>query len=140
MDSAMNKVLLLGRLGGDPDLRYTSGGRAVCSMSLATTAYWTTDNGGRYSRTDWHRIIVWGGRAESCKEHLVKGQQVLVEGRLQNHSWEGRDGVKRWSTEVVAHNVLFLARPKEKTEPPAQSLVIPDELSDTGPGYEDTPF
>jgi single-strand DNA-binding protein len=104
----VNKVILVGNLGADPELRYTSSGRPVCDMRIATSQTWTGRDGQRNERTDWHRIVVWGKQGENCANYLKKGRQVYVEGRLQTRSWEDRDGNKRYTTEVVASNVVFL--------------------------------
>lgn len=98
----LNKVMIIGRLGRDPEVRYTQGGKAVANFSVAT------DHGSRDNKkTEWHRIVVWDKLAELCGQYLTKGRQVYVEGRLQTRDWE-KDGVKRSSTEIVAHTVTFL--------------------------------
>ncbi len=104
----INKVILIGNLGADPELRYTSGGQAVADLRLATSRKWTAKDGTSKEETEWHRVVVWGKQAESCKEYLSKGRQIYVEGRLQTRQWEDRDGNKRYTTEVVAENVKFL--------------------------------
>lgn len=104
----VNKVILIGNLGADPELRYTSGGTPVADLRLATSRKWTDKSGQQQEDTQWHRVVVWGKQGETCKEYLSKGRQVYVEGRLQTRQWEDRDGNKRWTTEVVAENVRFL--------------------------------
>ncbi len=104
----INKVILIGNLGADPELRYTSGGTAVANLRLATSRRWTNKDGSQQEDTQWHQVVVWGKQGESCKEHLSKGRQVYVEGRLQTRSWEDKEGNKRYTTEVVANQVLFL--------------------------------
>jgi single-strand DNA-binding protein len=106
--AGVNKVILIGNLGADPELRYTSGGSAVTELRLATSRKWTDKSGNAQEDTQWHRVVVWGKQAENCKEYLSKGRQVYVEGRLQTRQWEDRDGNKRWTTEVVAEQVQFL--------------------------------
>jgi single-strand DNA-binding protein len=108
MAGGVNKVILIGNLGADPELRYTSGGSAVADLRLATSRKYTTKDGNSKEDTQWHRIVVWGKQAEHCKEYLSKGRQVYVEGRLQTRQWEDRDGNKRSTTEVVAERVQFL--------------------------------
>lgn len=108
MAGGVNKVILIGNLGADPELRYTSGGSAVADLRLATSRKYTTKDGNSKEDTQWHRIVVWGKQAEHCKEYLSKGRQVYVEGRLQTRQWEDRDGNKRYTTEVVAERVQFL--------------------------------
>jgi single-strand DNA-binding protein len=117
MDASVNKVIIMGRLGADPELRYTSSGKAVASFSVATNRSWEGEGGGREERTDWHKVVAWGKVAENVKEYLVKGQKVYVEGRLENSSWEDKEGVKRYKTEVVAREVLFLEKPRGVEEP-----------------------
>lgn len=104
----VNKVILIGNLGADPELRYTGSGTPVADLRLATSRKWTDKSGTQQEDTQWHRIVVWGKQGETCKEYLAKGRQVYVEGRLQTRQWEDRDGNKRWTTEVVAENVRFL--------------------------------
>jgi single-strand DNA-binding protein len=106
--AGVNKVILIGNLGADPELRYTSGGSAVSDLRVATTRRWSDRNGKSQEDTQWHRVVVWGKQAENCKEYLAKGRQVYVEGRLQTRQWEDRDGNKRYTTEVVAETVQFL--------------------------------
>lgn len=97
----MNKVMLIGNLGADPELRYTPSGKPVCNFRIATDNRFT-------GNPEWHRIIVWGKVAEACGEYLSKGRQVFVEGRLQTRVWDDRDGNKRYTTEIVANHVEFL--------------------------------
>ena len=106
--AGVNKVILIGNLGGDPDLRYTQGGTAVCSLNLATTRSYTKANDQRAEETEWHRVIVWGKQAELCHRLLAKGRQCYVEGRLHTRNYEDKDGIKRYVMEVVAEAVQFL--------------------------------
>lgn len=108
MSRSVNKVVLVGRLGQDPKLKYTKGGAAVCTFSIATNSAYTNAEGERVGTTEWHRIVVWGRLAEVCNEYLCKGQQAYVEGSLQTRSWETREGVKKYRTEVKAREVIFL--------------------------------
>lgn len=103
----VNKVILIGNIGADPELRYTPGGAAVTNFNLATNETWTDNSGERQERTEWHRIVVWGRLAEICNQYLRKGSKVYIEGRLQTQSWE-QDGVKRYTTEVVARDMQML--------------------------------
>ncbi len=106
---SVNKVILIGRLGNDPELRYTPSGAAVCNFSLATSEVWNDKNSGQKNeRTEWHRIVVWGKQAEHCNNYLAKGRQVYTEGRLQTRSWEDKDGVKKYTTEIIANTVQFI--------------------------------
>lgn len=106
--SSVNKVILIGHLGADPELRYTQGGQAVASMRLATSESWTDRDGQKQERTEWHSITVWGKQAESCAQHLAKGRQVFIEGRLQSREYEDREGVTRKVWEIQADRVTFI--------------------------------
>lgn len=108
MARGINKVILIGNAGADPELRYTPGGSAVSNFSIATNESWTNSSGERQERTEWHRIVVWGRLAEICNQYLRKGSKVYIEGKLQTSSWEGQDGVKRYTTEVVAREMQLL--------------------------------
>jgi len=108
MAGGINKVLLIGNLGADPDMRYTPSGAGVCEMRIATNESWTDKSGQKQERTEWHRVVVWGKRAELCAKFLQKGRQCFVEGRLRTRSWEDREGNKRYTTEIVATDVQFL--------------------------------
>lgn len=102
MAAAVNKVILVGHLGRDPEVRYTPDGRAICNFTMATTDSWKDKNSGeKREKTEWHRIVVFGKLAEICGEYLAKGRQVYIEGKLQTRKWQGQDGQDRWTTEVV---------------------------------------
>lgn len=105
---SVNKVILLGRLGQDPELKYTPSGTAVCNFSMATSENWNDKSGQKQERTEWHRIVVWGKLAELCNQYLSKGRQAYVEGRLQTRSWDDKTGGKRYTTEVNASTVQFI--------------------------------
>ena len=105
---SVNKVILVGNLGRDIELRYTPGGAAVATLNLATTEVWTDRNNQRQEKTEWHRIIVWGKQAESLQEYLKKGKQIYVEGRLQTRQWDDKDGNKRYTTEIQTNRVTLL--------------------------------
>ena len=105
---SVNKVILVGNLGRDAELRYTPGGAAVATLNMATTDVWNDKSGQRQEKTEWHRVKIWGKTAESVSEYLVKGRQVYVEGRLQTDQWNDRDGNKRYTTEVRADRVVLL--------------------------------
>lgn len=109
MADGLNKVLLIGNLGKDPEMRYTANGSAVTSFNVAVSRGWTGD-GGRREDTEWFTVVAWNKLAELLGRHLQKGRKVYVEGRLQTRSWEGPDGQKRYRTEVVADQVIFLDR------------------------------
>lgn len=133
--ASVNKVILIGNLGRDPELRYTPGGQPVATFTLATTDRWKDKEGQLQDRTDWHNIVVWGKTAENTKEYLKKGRQVYVEGRIQTRSYDDRDGNKRYITEIVAQRVQFLGRREEsaaggpavaEAEPEPQAAVDED--------------
>ncbi len=110
--AGVNKVILIGNLGRDPELRYTQNGQAVANFTLATSENWTDKSGEKAERTEWHRIVTWGKLAEMCAQYLSKGRTVYVEGRLQTREWEDRDGNKRQTTEINAQTVQFLGSPR----------------------------
>ena len=106
--AGVNKVIIIGNLGRDPEMRYTQGGTAVCQLNIATTRSWVNkETQQKTEETEWHRVTVWGKQAEHCKEYLAKGRSVYVEGRLKTTKWE-KDGVDRYSTDIVAEAVQFL--------------------------------
>ena len=106
--ASINKVILIGNLGRDPELRSTSGGQAVCEFSLATSEKYRDRDGQGQERTEWHRIVVWGPQAESAAKYLTKGRTVYIEGRLQYRDWTDKEGNKRTTTEIVANTLQFL--------------------------------
>src|SRR5690554_1193287 len=108
MAEGLNRVMLIGNLGADPELRYTQGNQPVLSMRLATTESFNNRAGERQERTEWHAVTLWGKRAEALSKFLAKGERIFVEGRIQYRQWEDRDGNKRWSTDIVASNVILL--------------------------------
>ncbi|MDA1185389.1 MAG: single-stranded DNA-binding protein [Acidobacteria bacterium] len=105
---SVNKVILVGNLGRDAELRTTAGGTAVSTLNLATTEVWNDKQGQRQEKTEWHRIVLWGKQAESLQEYLVKGKQIYVEGRLQTRQWDDKDGNKRYTTEIKADRITLL--------------------------------
>ena len=108
MAAGVNKVILIGNLGRDPELRYTQQGTAVANFTLATNETWTSREGKREERTEWHRIVAWGKTAELCSQYLAKGRNVYIEGRIQTREWENKEGQKQKTTEIVAQTVQFL--------------------------------
>ena len=106
---SLNKVILVGNLGRDAEMRYTSSGTAVSTLNLATTETWKDkDDGSKQEKTEWHRIIVWGKTAEVLSPYLMKGKQILVEGKLQTRKWDDKDGVTRYTTEIKSDRVTLL--------------------------------
>jgi len=108
MAGGVNKVILVGNLGADPEVRFTPSGQAVANFRIATSESWTDKSGQKQERTEWHRIVVWGKLGELCGEYLAKGRQCFVEGRLQTREWTDKENKKNYTTEVVATNVVFL--------------------------------
>jgi single-strand DNA-binding protein len=105
---SVNKVILVGNLGRDAELRFTAAGAAVSTLNLATTEVWNDKQGQKQEKTEWHRIVLWGKQAESLQEYLVKGKQIYVEGRLQTRQWDDKDGNKRYTTEIKADRITLL--------------------------------
>jgi single-strand DNA-binding protein len=108
MARGLNKVMVIGSVGRDPEMRYRPSGKPVTSFSVATTRSWTNSEGERREETEWFNVVAWGNLAEICKQHLRKGQQVYVEGRLQTRSWMDQEGKKRFRTELVAKEMIML--------------------------------
>jgi single-strand DNA-binding protein len=133
--ASLNKVMLIGNLGADPEIRYTPSGAAVANFNMATKAQWTTKEGEKQDRTEWHRIVAWRRLGEICGEYLHKGSLVYIEGRLQTRSWEDRDGNKRYTTEIVAQGMQMLDRAGQSAEavsteerfPTEEPLDVPDD-------------
>ena len=116
--ASVNKVILIGNLGRDPELRYTKSGQAVANFSIATNEKWTDKEGARQERTEWHRIVAWGKTGELCSQYLAKGRSAYIEGRLQTREYEDKEGIKRYTTEIIAQNVTFLGGRGEGGAPP----------------------
>ena len=106
---SVNKVILVGNLGRDAELRFTPGGAPVATLNLATTEVWNDKGGQKQEKTEWHRVVLWGKSAESLNEYLVKGKQIYVEGRLQTRQWDDKDGNKRYTTEIRGDRVVLLS-------------------------------
>jgi single-strand DNA-binding protein len=119
--ASLNKVLLIGNLGADPELRYTPSGAAVANFTMATREQWTSKEGEKQDRTEWHRIVAWRRLGEICGEYLHKGSLVYIEGRLQTRSWEDRDGNKRYTTEIIALGMQMLDKIGKEAQAQAQS-------------------
>lgn len=139
--SGINKVILVGNLGKDPEVRYTPGGQAVANFNIATNESWTDKQGQKQERTEWHRIVVWGKTAELCGEYLSKGRQVYIDGRLQTREWNNKEGVKQYTTEVVANQVLFLSGGGERGAGQGRggSKGSSDDFGPPPPSFDDGP-
>jgi single-strand DNA-binding protein len=128
--------MIIGHLGRDPELRYTPSGRPVATFSVATTRGWTNSSGERQEQTEWFNVVAWGNLAEICKQHLHKGKQVYIEGRLQTRAWQDREDNKRYRTELVAQEMIMLGG----GSPEALDEGVQEEnTDDPGPG-EEFPF
>ena len=130
MGRGLNKVMIIGHLGRDPELRYTPSGRPVASFSVATSRTWTSSEGERREETEWFNVVAWGNLAEICKTHLAKGQQVYIEGRLQTRGWEDENGTRHYRTELVANEMILLGDRRS----------TPDTIDNDIPGEDDYPF
>jgi len=118
--AGVNKVILIGRLGADPEVKYTNSGTPIANFNIATSTSFTNKSGEKVENTEWHRIVAFGRLGEICGEYLMKGKQVYIEGRLQTREWEDRDGNKRWTTEIVANTMQMLGDRGAGTEQPGQ--------------------
>ena len=141
--AGINKVILIGNLGADPEVRYTPSGVAVANFNIATSEEWKDkDSGEKRERTEWHRIVAWRRLGEICGEYLSKGQQVYVEGRIQTNTWEDKEGNKRYTTEIIANTVQFLGRREssESAKPRSTSPADYQGMPAQGPADDDIPF
>jgi single-strand DNA-binding protein len=136
--SSVNKVILVGRLGQDPELRTTTSGQNVCTLSLATSKTWTKD-GKKETKTEWHRIILWGNQAENARKYLKKGRLLYIEGELQTRSWEDQQGQKRYATEILGQNIQFLESNGDKKSDNYDGYE-PEFSSNSRPMDDDIPF
>ncbi len=137
MSRGLNKVMIIGHLGRDPEMRYTPSGRPVTTFTMAVSRSWNTVDGERHTETEWFNVVAWGNLAEICKQYLNKGQQVYIEGRLQTRRWEDKEGNKHTSIEVVANEMMMLgdrrdnnqsqegAADEDQAEPPAEEDEFP---------------
>jgi single-strand DNA-binding protein len=143
--AGVNRATLLGRLGADPDLRYTQSATPVASLSVATNRKYTTSQNEKRDETEWHRVVVWGKQAEHCNKYLTKGREVYIEGRIQTRSYEDKDGIKRYATEIVAETVQFIGGRRDGEaasggEPPGDDGGHGDNYIPSDPGDDDIPF
>ena len=138
--ASVNKVILLGNLGRDPEVRFTQGGTPVANFTMATTERWNDPSGEKKEKTEWHRIVVWGKQAEIAGEYLRKGRPVFVEGSLQTREWTDRDGNKRYTTEVRAQRLQLLGRPDDRAATTAAAPA--EDMGEPAAGFaeDDIPF
>lgn len=141
---SVNKAILIGNLGKDPELRYTAGGKAVVSFSLATSERWKDQSGEKKESTTWHNIVAWGKQAEVIKEYLRKGQSVYIEGRIENRSYDDKEGNKKYISEVVVQNFQFLTKRQDNAgaSPAAAELStpMPETAGSESQQDDDLPF
>ena len=130
MAEGLNRAILVGNLGADPELKYTQGGQAVLKLRIATTESYMNKGGERQERTDWHNVVVWGKRGEALNKFLSKGRTVWVEGRIQTRSWEDKEGNKKFATEIVGDNLIMLDKRTDGSHPGG----IPDTMEGMGGG------
>jgi single-strand DNA-binding protein len=129
--AGLNKVMIIGNVGTEPEMRYTANGNPVTTFRIATSRNYTTPEGERKEETEWFSVVTWSRLAENCSQFLQKGRRAYVEGRLRTRSWEGPDGQRRFRTEVIANAVLFLDRAQAAALPeeePTQDLIEPEDL------------
>ncbi len=136
MSRGLNKIMIIGNLGRDPEMRYTPSGRPVTTFSVGTSRSWNAADGERREETEWFNVVAWGNLAEICKQYLSKGQQVYVEGRLQTRRWEDPEGKKHFSTEIVANEMIILGDRKAALSGEGSAAV----LSGTEPPPEEDEF
>jgi single-strand DNA-binding protein len=138
--AGINKVILVGNLGRDPEVRYTPSGTAVANFTLATTETWTDKDGAKQSHTEWHRIVAWRRLGEICGEYLSKGKQVYIEGRVRTKEWEDQEGNKRKTTEIEAQTMQMLGSRTQGEPPSDASSGAANERGSSGPTEDDIPF
>ncbi|MDY6838267.1 MAG: single-stranded DNA-binding protein [Thermodesulfobacteriota bacterium] len=138
--ASVNKVILIGNLGRDPEVRYTPSGTAVANFSVATTENWTNREGEKQSRTEWHRVVAWGRLGETCGEYLSKGSPVYIEGSIQTNEWEDKEGNKRQTTEIRAWRMQMLGSRGSANVPPEANLGGDVEPASKEPSDDDIPF
>ena len=139
MSRGLNKVMVIGHLGKDPEMRYTPSGRPVTTFSMAVSRSWNTADGERRSETEWFNIVSWGNLAEICKQYLHKGQQVYIEGRLQTRRWEYKEGQKHTNVEVVANEMMMLGERKDYNKN-SQEAKQEEETSEPVADEDEFPF
>lgn len=140
MSRGLNKVMVIGHLGRDPEMRYTPSGRPVTTFTIAVSRSWNTADGERRSETEWFNIVAWGNLAEICKQYLHKGQQVYIEGRLQTRQWEDKEGQKHKNVEVVANEMMMLGDRRDNNKKSDDSDVNDDDLSEPMVDEDEFPF
>jgi len=136
MSRGLNKVMIIGHLGKDPEMRYTPSGRPVTTFTVAVSRSWNSADGERHAETEWFNVVAWGNLAEICKQYLTKGQQVFVEGRLQTRRWDDKEGQKHTSVEIVANEMMMLGDRRDANHPGEEQSVA----AETEPGATEDEF
>ena len=140
MGRGLNKVMIIGHLGRDPEMRYTPSGRPVTTFTVATSRSWNTVDGERHQETEWFNVVAWGNLAEICKQYLTKGQQVYVEGRLQTRQWEDKEGVKHSSVEIVSNEMMMLGDRRDSNNAEKHTAETSEESEPTSADEDEFPF
>jgi len=140
MSRGLNKVMIIGHLGRDPEMRYTPSGRPVTTFTVATSRSWNTVDGARHQETEWFNVVAWGNLAEICKQYLTKGQQVYIEGRLQTRHWEDKEGNKHSSIEIVANEMMMLGDRRDSNNAEKHSGESAEEPEPPSADEDEFPF
>jgi single-strand DNA-binding protein len=140
MSRGLNKVMIIGHLGRDPEMRYTPSGRPVTTFTIAVSRSWNTADGERRTETEWFNIVAWGNLAEICKQYLYKGQQVYIDGRLQTRRWEDKEGQKHTSVEVVANEMMMLGERRDNSSQTQESAEQTDDVATPMADEDEFPF
>lgn len=138
MGRGLNKVMIIGNLGRDPEMRYTPSGRPVTTFSVGASRSWNSSDGERHSETEWFNIVAWSNLAEICKQYLTKGQQVYIEGRLQSRRWEDKEGNKHTTIEIVASEMMMLGERRDAMHPSTDEF--PDDEASSHVNEDEFPF
>ncbi|HLA86557.1 MAG TPA: single-stranded DNA-binding protein [Anaerolineales bacterium] len=140
MSRGLNKVQIIGHLGKDPEMRYTPSGKPVTTFSVAVSRSWNSADGERHSETEWFNVVAWGNLAETCKQYLLKGQQVYIEGRLQTRRWDDKEGQKHTSVELVANEMVMLGERRDANNNHSQDADNASAEPTTGTAEDEFPF
>ncbi len=140
MSRGLNKVMIIGHLGRDPEMRYTPSGRPVTTFTVATSRSWNTVDGERHQETEWFNVVAWGNLAEICKQYLTKGQQVYIEGRLQTRHWEDKEGNKHSSVEIVSNEMMMLGDRRDSGNTEKHAAEATEESEPTSTDEDEFPF
>ena len=140
MSRGLNKVMIIGHLGRDPEMRYTPSGRPVTTFTVATSRSWNTVDGERHQETEWFNVVAWGNLAEICKQYLNKGQQVYIEGRLQTRKWDDKEGNKHTSVEIVANEMMMLGDRRDSGANNSHSAENAEAAEPTSTDEDEFPF